>query len=60
MIEAAVSGRLWRDAELKTSKSGSPYLRMSIRVDDGDTVQTWLLCFDNTAIETAGTSRRMR
>jgi hypothetical protein len=39
MIEAAFFGALGRDGELKTSKNGKPYLRLNIRVGDGDTAQ---------------------
>jgi single-stranded DNA-binding protein len=54
MIECAFFGLLARAAELKTSKSGKPYLRFSARVGDGDGAQ-WIsvLSFDETAIEIA-------
>lgn len=53
-IEAAFFGSLGRDADHKTSKSGKPYLRLSVRVGDGDDVQ-WLtvMAFDENAIEAA-------
>lgn len=38
-IEAAMFGALGRDAEAKTSKSGKNYLRLNIRVGDGDAAQ---------------------
>jgi single-strand DNA-binding protein len=38
-IEAAFFGALGRDAEAKTSKSGKNYLRLNVRVGDGDAVQ---------------------
>jgi single-stranded DNA-binding protein len=51
-IEAAFFGALGRDAEAKTSKAGKSYLRLNIRVGDGDGVQ-WVsaMVFDPTAIE---------
>lgn len=53
-IEAAMFGALGRDAEQKTSQAGKPYLRLSVRVGDGDDA-TWVsvLCFDRDAIEVA-------
>jgi single-stranded DNA-binding protein len=53
-IECAFFGALGRDAEPKTSKAGKPYLRLSVRVGDGDDVQ-WItvLCFDADAIASA-------
>jgi single-stranded DNA-binding protein len=49
-IEVAFFGSLGRDAEAKTSKAGKPYLRMSMRVGDGEAVQ-WIsvLAFDAKA-----------
>jgi single-stranded DNA-binding protein len=38
-IECALFGVLARDAELKTSKNGKEYLRINVRVGDGDTAQ---------------------
>jgi single-strand DNA-binding protein len=53
-IEAAFFGVLGRDAELKTSKTGKPYLRLNVRVGDGDAAQ-WvnITSFDAEAIATA-------
>jgi single-stranded DNA-binding protein len=51
-IECAFFGTLGRDAEPKTSAGGKRYLRISVRVGDGDAAQ-WLsvLAFDPEAIE---------
>jgi len=53
-IEAAFFGSLGRDAERKTSASGKRYLRLSVRVGDGDGAQ-WVsvLAFDPETIEAA-------
>lgn len=53
-IEAAFFGVLGRDAELKTSQAGKAYLRLNVRVGDGDSVQ-WVsvLAFDERALEVA-------
>lgn len=53
-IEAAFFGTLGRDAESKTSKSGKPYLRLNVRVGDGDGA-TWVsvMSFDEKALEIA-------
>lgn len=53
-IEAAMFGALGRDAEAKTSKSGKNYLRLNIRVGDGDAAQ-WVnaTVFDTAAIDVA-------
>jgi len=53
-IEAAFFGTLGRDAESKISKNGRTYLRLSVRVGDGDAV-TWVsvMSFDPEAIELA-------
>ena len=53
-IEAAFFGALGRDAEVKTSQAGKPYLRFSLRVGDGDAAQ-WVsvLAFDPQAVELA-------
>jgi single-stranded DNA-binding protein len=53
-IEAAFFGALGRDAESKVSGSGKPYVRMNVRVGDGDAVQ-WVnaTVFDVKAIEIA-------
>jgi single-stranded DNA-binding protein len=50
-IEVAFFGSLGRPAEQKISKSGKPYLRLNIRVGDGDAAQ-WVavLTFDEDAI----------
>jgi single-stranded DNA-binding protein len=50
-IEAALFGTLGRDSELKTSKTGKQYLRLNVRVGDGDTA-TWVnvMAFDEQAI----------
>jgi single-stranded DNA-binding protein len=51
-IEAAFFGALGGNAEAKTSKTGKPYLRVNVRVGDGDTAQ-WInaTVFDTNAIE---------
>lgn len=51
-IEAAFFGSLARDAELKTSKAGRSYLRLNVRIGEGDCSQ-WLnvMAFDEKAIE---------
>jgi single-stranded DNA-binding protein len=51
-IEVAFFGALGRDAEAKTSKTSKPYLRMNVRVGDGDGCQ-WIsvLVFDAQATE---------
>lgn len=53
-IEVAFFGALGRDAESKTSKSGKLYLRLNVRVGDGDDVQ-WVsvMAFDEKAIAVA-------
>jgi single-stranded DNA-binding protein len=53
-IEAALFGTLGRDAEAKTSKTGKPYLRLSVAVESGDATQ-WIsvMAFDPRAIENA-------
>jgi single-stranded DNA-binding protein len=38
-IECALFGTLGRDGELKTSKTGKQYLRLNVRVGDGDAAQ---------------------
>jgi single-stranded DNA-binding protein len=50
-IKAAFFGALSRDAEAKTSKAGKAYLRLNVRVGDGDGVQ-WVsvMAFDQNAI----------
>jgi single-stranded DNA-binding protein len=55
-IECAFLGALGRDAEPKTSKAGKAYLRLNVRVGDGDGAQfVSVLAFDDRAIE-AGAS----
>jgi single-stranded DNA-binding protein len=53
-IEAAFFGVLGRDAEAKTSKAGRQYLRLSLRVGDGESAQ-WVsvMAFDPAVIEVA-------
>jgi single-stranded DNA-binding protein len=53
-IEAGFFGTLGCDAEAKTSKAGKPYLRLNIRVGDGDALQ-WVNCtsFDPDALAAA-------
>jgi single-strand DNA-binding protein len=53
-IEAACFGLVVRDAELKTSQGGKQYLRLTVRIGDGDAVQ-WVrvMAFDQQAIERA-------
>jgi single-stranded DNA-binding protein len=51
-IEVAFFGSLGRDAEAKTSKAGKAYLRLNVRVGDGDAAQ-WIsvTAFDAKAAE---------
>jgi single-stranded DNA-binding protein len=51
-IECAFFGTLGRDCERKVSASGKRYLRLSVRIGDGDGAQ-WVsvLAFDPEAIE---------
>jgi single-stranded DNA-binding protein len=53
-VECAFFGILGRDAELKISKAGKKYVRLNVRVGDGDGAQ-WLnvTAFDEKAIEAA-------
>lgn len=53
-IDAAFFGALGRDAESKVSGSGKRYVRLNVRVGDGDTAQ-WVnvTAFDAKAIEVA-------
>jgi single-stranded DNA-binding protein len=53
-IECAFFGTLGRDGELKTSKNGRAYVRLSVRVGDGDAAQ-WInvTAFDERAIAVA-------
>jgi single-stranded DNA-binding protein len=50
MIDAAFFGVLGRDAERKTSKAGREYLRLNVRVGNGDEAQ-WVsvLAFNDVA-----------
>jgi single-stranded DNA-binding protein len=58
-IEGALFGTLGKDAEIKTSAAGKPYLRLNIRTGDGDAAQ-WIsaMCFDADAIAQAGRLRK--
>jgi single-stranded DNA-binding protein len=53
-IEAAFLATLGRDAESKVSGSGKPYVRLNVRVGDGDQAQ-WVsvMAFDQSAIDVA-------
>lgn len=53
-IEAALFGSLSRDGEAKTSQSGKPYVRINVRVGDGEGAQ-WVnvTTFDPAAIASA-------
>jgi len=50
-VEAAFFGVLGRDGEVKTSKSGKTYIRLNVRIGDGEDVQ-WVnvTSFDPQAI----------
>jgi single-strand DNA-binding protein len=50
-LECAFFGVLGRDADAKTSKAGKSYLRLNVRVGDGDQAQ-WVsvMSFDPNAI----------
>jgi single-strand DNA-binding protein len=53
-IECAFSGSLARDAEVKTSKAGKQYLRLNVRVENGEAAQFInVMVFDADAIATA-------
>ena len=53
-IECAFFGVLGRDGEAKTSKAGKPYLRLNVRVGDGNSaVWVGVTAFDTKAIEAA-------
>jgi single-strand DNA-binding protein len=53
-IEAAFFGTLGKDAESKTSTAGKPYLRLNIRVGDGEgAIWVSVSAFDATAIRCA-------
>jgi hypothetical protein len=49
-IEAAFFGVLGRDAEFKTSKNGKSYLRLNVRVGDGDAQWISVMAFDPEAV----------
>jgi single-stranded DNA-binding protein len=51
-IETAFLGTLGKNAESKISGSGKPYLRLNVRVDDGDQAQ-WIsvMVFDQDAVK---------
>jgi single-strand DNA-binding protein len=53
-IEAAFFGTLGRDAEAKTSAKGKQYVRLAVRIGDGDDVQ-WVqvTSFDPDALAAA-------
>ena len=53
-IEAAFFGAIVRDAELKISQGGKTYLRLTVRIGDGDAVQ-WVRvsAFDEHAVKAA-------
>jgi single-stranded DNA-binding protein len=53
-IECAILGNLGRAAEAKTSKAGKEYLRLNIRVGEGDSAM-WVntMVFDPDAIQIA-------
>lgn len=53
-LEVAFFGALGRDAESKVSKAGKAYLRLNVRVGDGDGAQ-WVsvMVFDQSAINAA-------
>src|ERR1700738_1513574 len=53
-IEAAFLGTLGKNAESKVSASGKAYLRLNVRVGDGDSAQ-WVsvMAFDQDAIDAA-------
>jgi len=53
-IEAACFGVLGSDAERKVSRTDKPYLRMNVRVGDGEGA-TWIsvMAFDRSAVDQA-------
>lgn len=54
-IEAAFFGSLARDSEPKTSKNGRPYLRLNVRVENGEAAQFInVMAFDQDAVDAAG------
>jgi single-stranded DNA-binding protein len=58
-IEAAMFGVLGKDAERKTSGSGKSYVRLNLRIGDGNAVQ-WVnaMTFDPEAIAAADKMRK--
>jgi single-strand DNA-binding protein len=53
-IEAAILGTLGRNAELKTSARGDPFVKFSVAVNDGAETQWVNVCaFDQTAVTAA-------
>jgi len=58
-IECAFFGALGRDAESKTSKAGRAYLRLNVRVGDGDATQ-WVsvTSFDPDAVKVVDNLRK--
>ena len=57
MLHTAFFGSLARDSEVKTAKSGKPYMRFSVRVSDGDNAQyVSVMAFD---AETIGLTDKM-
>ena len=58
-IEAAMFGVLGKDAEHKTSSSGKSYLRLNLRIGDGNAVQ-WVnaMTFDPDAIAVVDKMRK--
>jgi single-stranded DNA-binding protein len=51
MLQTAFFGSLARDSEVKTAKSGKPYMRFSVRVSDGDDAQyVSVMAFDAETI----------
>ena len=64
-IESACWGTLGKDAELKQSKNGNPYLGMNVvvtvgKADDGKDVSQWLrvTCFGETAQKIAARCKK--
>jgi single-strand DNA-binding protein len=64
-IEAAFWGTLGKDAELKTSRNGNPYVNMGLAVitgeaDDGKQVTTWVqvTCFGEAAQKIAARAKK--
>jgi single-strand DNA-binding protein len=54
-IEAAILGTLGRNAELKTSARGDPFVKLSVAVNDGAETQWVNVCaFDQSAVAAAG------